>query len=418
MAINRRQFLRKSATGVVGLGFVHALLHEGAFGSGRRVRASGSDTAVVAIFLDGGNDGLNTVVPLSQYGRYSDLRPTLGLPEGESLSLPGTQDFGLNPGLGAIRRMYADGKVAIVHGFGVPPGTPGRFDHVQSQRQFQTADVSSAGAVAGAGWLGRYLDTVAEGEITPGIDFGRSVLVAGAQRSPLAIARIDRSDLNLSFDEAACRVAYDRIQRIPTPESEAAELVRLTRARGRTQLATLRERTADYVPAAAYPNFEENTLSFSLFQCAEVLAADLGVRAVAASVFGYDTHAAQSDYHRFLLSQVSDAVEAFHADLTAHGIGDRVVTLVYSEFGRRPEENNNVGTDHGHGSVCFVIGDSVRGGLYGDFPGIEANQLTIEGNVGVTTDFRSVYATLIANHLGGDPESILRGDFPRLGFLG
>lgn len=426
MSINRRQFLRRSATGVVGLGLTPSLLANGVLGSSRGGGASVADPVVVAIFLNGGNDGLNTVVPLRQYGRYRDLRPRLGLEESEILGLPGTNDFGLNPGLAALKTMYVDGKVAIINGFGVPEDAPGRFDHVKSQIEFQTADVSSSTAT-NTGWLGRFLDTVPEGEITPGLDLGLGIpIVVGFERSPLAVDRIDRSDIVLSFDQEACRAAYDRLQSIPTPESETAEAVRRTRLQARTQFATLRDRTAGYAPAAAYPNFDQNPLAFSLFQCAEVLAADLGVRAIATKAPNYDTHAAQNDgagpgelgNHDYSLSLVGDAVEAFHADLAAHGIGDRVITIVYSEFGRRPEENNNRGTDHGWGSVCFVIGDTVRGGLYGDFPGIEANQLTSDGNVAVTTDFRSVYATIVANHLGGDPVSVLNGDFPLLGFLG
>jgi uncharacterized protein (DUF1501 family) len=112
---------------------------------------------------------------------------------------------------------------------------------------------------------------------------------------------------------------------------------------------------------------------------------------------------------------VSDALAAFHADLAAHGIGRRVVTVVHSEFGRRAPENISLGTDHGLGSVMFVIGEAVRGGIYGGYPRLD--RLVLDGNLEVTTDFRSVFSTILDRHLDADPQRVLGGPFPLLGFL-
>jgi uncharacterized protein (DUF1501 family) len=186
---------------------------------------------------------------------------------------------------------------------------------------------------------------------------------------------------------------------------------------------TLRERTEDYVPAVAYP--EDNNVAYTLRQCAQLIDADLGVRALAVGADGYDTHANQNDgasssslgYHDYLLMQVSDAIGAFLADVAAHGHGNRVVVVVASEFGRRCFENTDIGTDHGYGGGMFVAGATVQGGLYGEYPSLVENNLVFDGNIDVTTDFRSVYATVLAEHLGADPGDILNGTFPSLGFL-
>ena len=132
------------------------------------------------------------------------------------------------------------------------------------------------------------------------------------------------------------------------------------------QSEIVRERTATYEPGVAYP--ADNYLGETLLQTAKLISADIGVRGVAVGTGGYDTHAAQrdGDYHEFLLQTVGDAVAAFYADLAAHGIADRVLTVVFSEFGRRPEENGDAGTDHGYGSVMFAVGDAHDLGVGGD----------------------------------------------------
>jgi uncharacterized protein (DUF1501 family) len=150
------------------------------------------------------------------------------------------------------------------------------------------------------------------------------------------------------------------------------------------------------------------------------------VRALTVGVDGFDTHAAQNDgasatelgNHDYLLKIVSDAIGAFQADVEAHGFGDRVVTLVFSEFGRRVYENTDLGTDHGFAGGMFVVGESVVGGVYGEYPSLAESALVFDGNVDVTVDFRSVYATVLERHLGADSGPILGGDFGTLAFLG
>jgi uncharacterized protein (DUF1501 family) len=174
--------------------------------------------------------------------------------------------------------------------------------------------------------------------------------------------------------------------------------------------------------AVTYP---PTSLGATLRDCTALLAAEQGVRAISVSLGAFDTHSGQNlrpspgdllGRHGHLLATVDAAVSAFVADLAGLGLGDQVVVLVFSEFGRRVPENPTGGTDHGLGSSMLVIGERVHGGVYGDYPSLDA--LVLEGNLAVHTDFRAVYATILARHLGLDPEPIVGGVFPVLGFLG
>lgn len=421
--IERREFLRRSAITTIGIGLSSPLLGRIAFGKG--TAGATADKVVVAVNLFGGNDFLNTVVPVAQYDRYHELRPRLGLPLELTLPLPGADQIALNHGMTAMRDLYSAGKAAVIVGAGAPPDTDGLFDHEASQNIFQSGDVSGrAATIVASGWLGRYLDTVGSGAIAPGIDLGGgSLLLDGATREALAITSIGDLDIRISDDYDARLSAYKRLMDVSSPESEVAEFSRLVRKEALDQAATVRERTENYEPAVEYP--DNNPLADSLRQSASLVTADVGVRAIGVGYGGFDTHANQNDgasagnlgYHDYLLESVCDAVAAFQADISAHGLGQQVVTVVFSEFGRRPEENADVGTDHGYGSCMFVVGDTVHGGVYGEYPSLEPDALVLDGNVDTTVDYRSVYATILARHCGTDPSAVFGENLPLLGFL-
>jgi uncharacterized protein (DUF1501 family) len=426
MAIDRRQFLRRSAITAVGLSFGSPLLERVAWGAPRRAaKAASNDKVIVTLNLFGGNDGLNTVVPLAQYDRYRQLRPKIGIDREAALPLQNAPDVALNPGMTAIRDLYAQGRVAVVLGAGVPPESRALFDHEGAQYEFQTADVTHAGdTTAPTGWLGRWLDSVNEGTVSPGIDFGGgSLVMTGRQREALTITSIDQFQVQPGFDSDARTAAYDDIQGIPHTASGVGERNRQIRLASIQQSSVVREATAGYEPAVEYP--QDNYLAETLQQTAKLITADLGVRGVAVGTDGYDTHAGQTDgggdgelgYHDYLLNTWSEAVSAFYFDLAAHGQADRVVLLTMSEFGRRPEENNDLGTDHGYASVMFAVGNPVRGGVYGEYPSLDEDRLVFDGNVDITTDFRRVYATVLGPYLGADPGPVLGGSFEPLGFL-
>jgi uncharacterized protein (DUF1501 family) len=418
---NRRRFLRASALGALGLGVSDAFLGRG--GAPFADHGTGNRTIVV-VNLFGGNDGLNTVVPLDQYDRYRRLRPTLRHDRDELLSLAGVPDLALNPGMTAIRDLFDRGKVAILNGVGVPDTANGLFDHSAQQYELQTCDITRAAtALPPTGWLGRFLDGVTQDLVAPGIDMGGGrLMLTGASFDPLSIDSIDELTLELLFDEDERMSAYRSVLALPHAESAVGERNRELRVEALAQGGTIQNAVSGYVPAVQYPDTD---LAFDLRQCAEILEGDLGVYALAVGASGYDTHDDQNPgagngslgYHDGLLQQVSDAIGAFYADLAAHGIAERVLILTVSEFGRTAYENGGRGTDHGFSSVAFAIGGEVKGGVYGLYPGLSESQLVFDGLTDVTTDFRSVYSTAFADFLGVDPVPIVGGSFSTLGFV-
>jgi uncharacterized protein (DUF1501 family) len=379
---------------------------------------------LVVVNLQGGNDGLSTLVPLLEYDRYRALRPRLAYAPENVLALPGQPDFGLNPGLTAFRDLYSQGRLAIVNGVGVPREATGLFDHAAQQFEFQSCDIVRAGTGRPpTGWLGRFCDPYVGGDVSPGIDLGGGrLMLTGEACDPLTIGTIEDLQLQLSFDAERRRAAYERLMALPAAHP-VAERHRDLRVQAMQQSERILQAVSGYVPAVQYP--QESWLAFNLQQCAKIIVGDLGVRALAVGLGGFDTHDAQDEgrsgeelgYHARLLREVSDSVAAFYADLRAHGVSDRVLILTISEFGRTAYENGSSGSDHGYGSVGFVLGDAVNGGIYGAHPGLEDGQLVFDGLTDVTTDFRSVYATAAASFAGVDPEPVVGGSFPLLGFI-
>lgn len=423
MPTNRRSFLRNASLGMLGLA-AGERLGRLVPGLGSGVAHAAGEKAVVVINLFGGNDGLNTVVPLGQYDRYRQMRPTLAYDRDELVALPGQPDFALNPGLGALAPLYSQGKLAILNGVGVPPSATGLFDHAAQQFEFQSCDIVRAGGPgAPTGWLGRYLDAHVGGDVAPGIDMGGGrLMVTGNACDPLTVNTIEDLALRISFDEQARHDAYAAVQASPSA-NPVAERHRQVRLQALAQSDRILAAVSGYSPAASYP--AESTLGFNLQQCAKILWGELGVRGLCVGLGSFDTHADQDEgragdslgYHAGLLKDLADSVAAFQADLEAHGLADRVLILTVSEFGRTPFENGTAGSDHGFGSVAFAIGNSVNGGVYGTYPGLGDDDLVFDGNVDVTTDFRSVYATAVANFLAADPVPAVGGSFPLLGYV-
>lgn len=420
MSMTRRTFLRNSAITAIGLGLGGSLFE-------RTARAASGDKIVVVVNLFGGNDFLNTVVPIGQIDRYRAMRPNLHIRPERALALAGRTDVALNPGMTAMRDLYSQGRLAVVVGTGAPHDAQGLFDHEASQLNLQSAGTSgSSFSGVPSGWLGRYLDSVDAGLLPPGVDVGgyATLLLAGLERDSLALFSIDSFGITPGFDRDARLAAYRKIQESSRLNREPALRGSALRRQVLDVAEALHERTASYQPAVAYPQY--NAVADSLMQCAELITADLGVRALTVGADGFDTHAAENDgasatelgNHDYLLMTVSDALAAFHADIVAHGYGDRVLTLVVSEFGRRAWENTDLGTDHGFGGGMFVLGEMVRGGVYGDYPSLAESQLVFDGNIDTTVDFRSVYATILGDYLDADPTPILGGDFASLGFVG
>src|SRR5262249_17095260 len=252
MNISRRDFIKNAAIAGVSLGLGDALY-------GRVLTpksAAVTDHTIVVINLFGGNDGLNTVIPLNQYDQYRKLRPVLGYEKGSILSLSGLSDFGFNPAMGSLRDLYNQGKVAVINGVGVPVSAYGLFDHPAGQFEFQSCDIS--GTVKSApptGWLGRYLDTIPEGVISRGVDLGGGRLIlTGSAKSPLTIGSIEEFQLLLSFDAENRYRAYKDIMDNTRSSNPVAEKNRRTRSQALRQSEVIRDKTSGYVPEVSYPD--------------------------------------------------------------------------------------------------------------------------------------------------------------------
>lgn len=424
----RREFIRNCAIAATGLTF-----NGPAFGATRAAVKAPSDNekVVVIVNLYGGNDGINTVIPLSatEYDRYLQLRSTLAYDPSQILPLNGMPDFGLNPGLPAFQSLYNQGRLAIINGVGLPQSSNGLFDHEASQYEFQSCDVMQSGTSQTTGWLGRYLDSVPAGPVSPGIDLGGGkLMLTGAVSQPVSIYTVDDFRLQVSAwgdEETLRRAAYENIMNAgPITDSSAAEQNRLYRINALQQSSVIQNAVANYqtTPGVTYP---DTWLGYQLRECAKIIYGNIGARALAVGADGYDTHGGQDSgsgpgqlgFHASLLQEVGDAVSALYADLTGLGLSDRVLILTISEFGRRAYENTDQGTDHGLGSIAFALGDMVSGGVYGTYPSLQDQYLVLDGNLDVTTDFRSFYATVIANYLNADPVPVVGGAFPLLGFV-
>lgn len=348
------------------------------------------ERVLVVLQLGGGNDALNMVVPHRQDAYYKS-RPTLALARSALHRLD--DDFGLHPSLGGVAPLFAEGRAALVHGVGYPK--PDR-SHFRSMEIWHTADpVKPPGS---RGWLGRIADELAER--APG---SLPALHVGDGDLPHAL----RAERSFTPTVRGAEGLAMRANAAASGDIRAALLARSDEGEPRTELEFLRSaarttyRAAERMSALAakrsaveYPN---SKLAERLGLIAKLIAGGFGTRVFHVELAGFDTHSRQAPVHAALLAELGGALSAFHRDLEAQGVGRRVVTLVFSEFGRRVEENGSKGTDHGAAAPVMLCGGDVRPGLHGTPPDLER---LVDGDVPFTTDFRGLYSTLESDWLG------------------
>lgn len=370
--------------------------------------ANAAGSVLVVINLQGGNDGLNTVVPHGspEYYRY---RPTIGVPAADVLRIDAA--VGLHPALAPLKTMYDRGLVAIVQGVGYPHPD---HSHFRSTEIWQTATPDS---YASTGWLGRYLDTAG----LPEQNLFNAVSLSPVLPELLVAEKIDvtavetlrgyglTSDRDRAQRAAFASVASDSRLPFTSPYLGAVAEIEDHAERGAAELPKL---VAGYTTTANYP---ATALGRSLALAAQIVGSNLGTRVLYIGHGSFDTHISQRAVQDRLLGELADALAAFYTDLGAHGNDRRTLTMTFSEFGRRVAENANRGTDHGEAAPMFVIGGGIRGGLYGTHPALERLD---NGDATFTTDFRSVYATIIEQWFGRSTQGILAGTFPTLPLLG
>jgi uncharacterized protein (DUF1501 family) len=403
---NRRSFLQKSL-GIAVLGgtlpaaFMRAAAAQTLPALGATIDPS---NVLVVIQMGGGNDGLNTVVPYSD-DSYHRARPVIGVAEDSVLKL--NDRIGLNPVLAGLNELYAEGHVAVVQGVGYQ--NPNR-SHFEATQIWETA---SPERPVGTGWLGRTLDiefpagtklpsmfeAVALGDTLPAALVAQHVDVS-------AIGSLNSYAYNTVKDvKAQAGVLYDGAKPGGSPYlGLIAETARQAYHGG----DVLRAKIAGYSTSVAYPT---DAFSNQLKLAAQLIGSDVGTRIIFVSIGSFDTHANQRNQQDRLLKYLGDGLLAFYKDLAAHGNAKRVVAMTFSEFGRRVNQNASNGTDHGTAMPLFIVGGSVKGGVYGDHPSLTDLDA---GDLKFHTDFRSVYATMLERWLGRSSTEILAGTFATL----
>src|SRR5919108_34829 len=371
------------------------------------------DNVLVVLQLSGGNDALNTVIPYSD-PLYLENRPVVRI-DPEKV-LPINDRIGFNPALEPIKALWDEGKVAIIQGIGYPH--PNR-SHFRSMHIWHTCEPDKVGT---EGWLGRTIRDIdpSHDNVLTGVNFGRGL------PSALAVPGVPVASVGNLETYGVLTGIQGEDQR-----TEALEIFARTYSPAigsgpvndylsQTGLDALKG--ADILTTA--PQIYSSTVTYNgdlfaqwLKNIAQVHLADFGTRILYTGVNPgtFDTHANQSITFPKLWNEVTSAVSTFYQDLKEHEANEEVVILMFTEFGRRVKENGS-GTDHGSGGVAFVIGDAVKGGLYGEYPSLAPEKLD-EGDLQWNNDFRCTYATLLEKWMGLDSKAILRGSFEQFDFI-
>lgn len=382
---------------------------------------------LVVIQLAGGNDGLNTLVPFGD-DVYLRSRPKIAKKEKDVIKL---SDYcGLNASMPWLGSRFKEGELAVVQGVGYP--NPNR-SHFVSTSIWETADPANR---SNTGWLGRYFDNSCPGaDPTVGISFNKTQpesfgaaknsgicmsspelyqwIHGGGEKSMAEefFSELNRPDDDTPVDGASIGMAAGGKPGGIKGESNLEFLERVA-LDAQISSAKILEIAAKHRTKAVY---EGTPLARSLNLVARMIAGGLPTRVFYVSHGGFDTHNNQVNTHDRLLQQLDSALKSFMADLKDQGNDDRVVVMTFSEFGRRVAENASGGTDHGQGSCLFTLGKPVKGGLFGQYPSL--SDLS-QGDLKFTTDFRGVYATVLEDWMKTKAQPILKGAYPKLGFIG
>jgi uncharacterized protein (DUF1501 family) len=401
------------------------------------------DHILVVIQLSGGNDGLNTVIPFGM-PEYYRARSGIGIAEKDALKLGGSggaDGIGLHPQMTAIKDMYDNGLAAVVQGVGYP--NPNR-SHFKSMDIWQTADTSATGD----GWLGRFFDSeccgYGKGESgkpekvvvvpdaaagPPGIAIGRTAPLAmeGRKIKPVSFESAELFKWSGQEIDKTLKDPYEALNRrgdaaVPaaggangknaSKDTNASFLLR-TALDAQVSSDLIRKAVAQR-PLATFPGSD---LGNQLRMVSQMIRSGLKTRVYYVTLGSFDTHSGQggaNGRHGNLLKQFADAVKAFYAELKEQGNDTRVLTMSFSEFGRRVTQNASQGTDHGTAAPMFLFGPMVRQGVIGDHPSLHDLD---EGDLKFKIDFRSVYAGILENWMKADSRTILEGTYKALPVL-
>ena len=392
MTINRREFIAAlSAAAAAGVGVFAA---PGAFAQSPTTTATSLyKRLLILVELKGANDGLNTFVPYADPAYYA-LRPTIGIKRDQVLQL--NDKFGLHPALDLLMPMWAKGELAAVTGLGYPQPN---LSHFRSIEIWDTA--SNANDYLAEGWLARAFATVAP----PKSFVADGIAVGGGDLGPLANGS---RALSIASTEAFVRQA-----KLADPHGRASNkaLQHILRLEGEAQSAAL-----NIDPKVTLKTeFPTHAFGQQVKTAMQVVAASPGVAALRVGLGSFDTHQGQPGTQQALLKQLAEGINAIRQASIELGRWQDTAIVTYCEFGRRAKENQSNGTDHGTANTQFVIGGGVKGGLYGSHPSL--TQLSGDGNLLFTTDYRALYSTLLTQwwgFSGAQSEKVLAGKYAPL----
>ena len=378
---------------------------------GSHVAQTASDRTLIVVQMAGGNDGLNTVIPFTD-PLYHQMRPTIGVQESSVLQLD--TRLGLHPNLQPLKQLWDAGHLAIVEGVGYPNQS---LSHFQAMDIWQTLDLSGNGR---EGWLGKLVAGWVDQDGHPfkaldiDVQTAQALSSINAQVPTLANVKsyqvypdpADRDGGNARL-QALMRL-YNSYPKT-APYAALLDTTALNAQEGSRQLRTA---DAQYQPAVTYPN---GAFAAGLKILAEAIVMGLGLRVGYVTLGGFDTHANQQQTHDTRMTMRAQGLSAGYTYLAKHGKADNVVIMTWSEFGRRVEENGSLGTDHGTAAPLFVLGNPINKGIFGEPSSLSS--LDANGNLKYTTDFRSIYATVLDRWLGASSKDVLGGSFGSQNFL-
>lgn len=426
--MKRKTFLQQTIAGVVLPSFLSGISLKALAGSplvNSLHNYMSDDKVLVLIQLAGGNDGLNTVIPFDQYSAYTAARSNIALPEDKLLRLNGFDATALNPAMTDMQQLFNDGKLGIVQAVSYPKPN---FSH------FRATDIWMTGAdsdkILNTGWAGRFLNdaykgfpehypntsmpdplAIQVGSVVSSVFQGPAFTMGLAINNPSSFYNLIEGKVNVDSN-TRWGEQLDYIELMSQKTDQYAGVIKAAALKVTQQ-------------SPKYPAAGKNLLADQLKIVARLIAGGLKTKVYMVNTGGFDTHAKQTETdtttgtHAKLLQRVSEAIGAFMNDLTFLEVQDKVMGMTFSEFGRRIKSNASGGTDHGAAAPVFYFGHTVKSGITGTNPIIPANA-TVNDNVPMQTDFRSIYATVLNNWFGlqqNDVAQILGNQFGSLAIV-
>ena len=402
--MKRRNFLKGAASSLILPAFLHGHSIQ-AFANSPFLQAihesDETDHVLVLVQLNGGNDGLNTVIPIDIYDAYYAARTNIAIPQQKILRLNGVESTGLHPAMTGMQSLFNEGHLSVVQSVSYPKPN---FSH------FRATDIWLSGAdtdeVLSSGWAGRYLDRNYPGypekypnnEMADPLAIQIGGIVSPALQGPFTTMGMAISNPTSFYDLINSNQSFSSETRAGDQLAYIREMSLKT-----DQYAGVIKKAAQKITSqsAGYPAAGKNPLADQLKIVARLIAGGLKTKVYIVNIGGFDTHAKQTEQadtstgsHARLLARLSEAITVFMKDINELNVGDRVLGMTFSEFGRRIKSNASGGTDHGAAAPVFFFGNKVQANVVGNNPALPANA-TVKDNIAMQYDFRSLYASVL-----------------------